>query len=186
MSGRSNRWLAVVAAGVLTAFGCQDASGKDAGPAAAAQTPKPPSTDPSAEDYVLPPLPHAKVTLNDVYGGQHVVDVEVAATDVSRERGLMWRKELAPGKGMLFIFTESRVNNFWMRNTLIPLDMLFISESGEVVGIVRNAEPRTLSGRSVNRPSKYVLEVPGGWTEKVGIEPGAKATFQGISMIEVE
>lgn len=173
---------------VTLALGCKDANGKDAPPPDAGRVAehKPVQTDPAAKDYVLPPLPRGKVKLGDAYGGEHLVDVEVAATDPARERGLMWRTELPAGTGMLFVFNDSEEHNFWMRNTLIPLDMLFIGEDGTVVGIIRNAAPRTLTGRSVGKPSKYVLEVPGGWTERMGIEPGCKAEIRGLSMLPVE
>jgi uncharacterized protein len=144
------------------------------------------SDDPAAENYVGPELPRAQVILQDAYGGSHLVEVEVAANDTARQRGLMWRTALPAGKGMLFIFPRTQVNSFWMRNTLIPLDMAFISEDGVIVGIVANAQPKSLVSRGVSTPSKYVLEVPGGWFEKVGIRPGSKVTFQGISMIPVE
>lgn len=184
-----NRLAVALAAGwaLTLALGCREADGKDAPrDAKAAADHKPVQTDPAAEDYVLPPLPRARVILNDAYGGRHLVKVEVAATDPARERGLMWRTELAPGTGMLFVFSGSEEHNFWMRNTLIPLDMLFLAGDGTVVGIVRNATPKSLTGRSVGKPSKYVLEVPGGWTEKLGIEPGTKAEIQGISMLSAE
>jgi uncharacterized membrane protein (UPF0127 family) len=144
------------------------------------------STDPGAKDYVGPALPKAKVVLHDSFGGAHLTEVEVAATEDARTRGLMWRTELAEGKGMLFAFRDVSVKNFWMKNTLIALDMAFISADGTVVGIVSNAEPRTLTSRSVAAPSKYVLEVPGGWMDKIGVSPGSKVELQGVGMIPVE
>ncbi|MGA9523400.1 MAG: DUF192 domain-containing protein [Myxococcaceae bacterium] len=144
------------------------------------------SDDPAAENYVGPALPRARVVLEDAFGGSHLVEVEVAANDPARQRGLMWRTELPEGKGMLFIFPQSRVNSFWMRNTLIPLDMAFIGEDGVIVGVVTQAVPKSLASRGVSTPSKYVLEVPGGWFEKIGVRPGSKVTFQGTSMIPIE
>ncbi|WP_430384384.1 DUF192 domain-containing protein [Archangium violaceum] len=142
-------------------------------------------TDVSAEDYVGPTLPRARVLLKDAYGGVHRVDVEVAATSDTRTRGLMWRKELAAGKGMLFVFPRDEVQSFWMRNTLIPLDMLFINAAGRIVGIIENAEPRTLTPRTVGVPGRYVLEVPGGWCQKVGITRGSSVELQGLESIQV-
>ena len=72
-----------------------------------------------------------------------------------------------------------------MRNTLIPLDMLFITSDLRIVGIVSRAEPRTLTSRSVGLPSQYVLEVPGGWTEKVGIRKGTTVEFEGVSGVSI-
>lgn len=143
-------------------------------------------TDVTAEDYEAPPLPTAQVILTDAYGGKHAVEVEVAATDPQRTRGLMWRKQLPKGKGMLFVFNYVDVHGFWMRNTLIPLDMIFIGPDDRVVGISANAAPKTLTSRSVDQPSKYVLEVPGGWSEEIGLQPGSKVEFRGLSMIPVE
>jgi uncharacterized membrane protein (UPF0127 family) len=141
--------------------------------------------DVSAENYVGPTLPRARVLLEDASGGVHTVDVEVAATPETRTRGLMWRKELPAGQGMLFIFPEDEVQSFWMRNTLIPLDMLFIDSTGRIVGIIERARPRTLTGRSVGVPGRYVLEVPGGWSQSVGLERGGTVRFQGLESIQV-
>ncbi|HZA14801.1 MAG TPA: DUF192 domain-containing protein [Myxococcaceae bacterium] len=140
----------------------------------------------TSENWVGPPLPKGRVILTDVYGGPHAVDVEVAATDPMRERGMMWRKALPEGKGMLFVFPTEEEHSFWMRNTLIPLDMVFIDGKGSIVGIVENAQPRSLASHSVGVPSKYVLEVPGGWCQKVGIRPGTRAVLQGIDRIAVQ
>jgi uncharacterized membrane protein (UPF0127 family) len=126
------------------------------------------------------------VILTDVYGGRHAVDVEVAATDPMRERGLMWRKTLPEGKGMLFIFPTEQDHSFWMRNTLIPLDMIFIDGKQSIVGMAENAQPGSLASHSVGVPSKYVLEVPGGWCQKVGIRAGTRVAIQGIERIAVQ
>lgn len=141
--------------------------------------------DPSARDWVGPELPRAKVILVDAFGAPHGVQVEVAHTADSRERGLMWRESLAAGEGMLFLFPFEVVQSFWMRNTLIPLDILFINEAMEVVGIAEQAEPLTHTGRSVGIPSRYVLEVPGGWTRANGIVTGARARFEGVAQIPI-
>lgn len=144
------------------------------------------STDPSAEDYAAPALPHGTVVLTDAFGGRHAVDVEVAATHDSRTRGLMWRTKLEEGKGMLFIFGEDEVHSFWMRNTLIPLDMLFVAHDGRVVGVAENAVPRTLTSRGAQEPSRYVLEVPGGWVAKIGLKAGSRLELHVPSNIKVE
>jgi uncharacterized protein len=167
-----------------SSFSPSDAA-KPAAPSAPAPTPSP-TQDPTAENYVGPALPHAAVVLSDAYGGVHRLDVEVAADGVSRTRGMMWRKSLEAGKGMLFVFPVETVQSFWMRNTLISLDMLFIAESGDVVGILERAEPRSLNGRSVGKPSRYVLEVPGGWVASKGIRAGSKAKLIGVDSIAVK
>jgi uncharacterized membrane protein (UPF0127 family) len=162
---------------------------ESAPPVNATPTPKaapaPASTDVTDELYVMRALPHARVTLTDVYGGKHPIDVELATDNDSRTRGLMWRKALADGVGMLFIFPGDSVHSFWMRNTLIPLDMLFITVEGTVAGIVENATPQTLSARTVGKPSRYVLEVPGGWCEQKAIKAGSVALFEGLKGLEV-
>ncbi len=142
--------------------------------------------DVSDKDYVMPALPKARVTVTDVFRQRHVVDVEVAATTPSRTRGLMWRTALAETSGMLFIFPTEQPLRFWMRNTLIPLDMLFIRKNGTVLGVVENAEPQTEIGREVEGRSTYVLEVPGGWCKKRDIRAGAQATFEGLEFIAPE
>jgi uncharacterized protein len=178
MRGRGPRGLC---AALLLLAACEATEAKDRPPALEARK----VTDVSAEDYVGPTLPRARVLLKDAYGGVHRVDVEVAATPDTRTRGLMWRKELAAGKGMLFVFPHDEVQSFWMRNTLIPLDMLFINAAGRIVGIIENAEPRTLGPRSVGVPGRYVLEVPGGWCQKVGITRGSSVELQGLESIQV-
>jgi uncharacterized membrane protein (UPF0127 family) len=144
------------------------------------------STDPADEAYVGPTLPRAKVVLTDAFGGKHRVEVEVAATAAARERGLMWRRQLAEGQGMLFIFPEEGDLSFWMRNTFIPLDLIFIGKDRVVVGIVPQAPPQTLTSRSVGGRSLYVLEVPGGWSEKVGLKAGSSVELEGTSLIQVQ
>jgi len=144
----------------------------------AADGPKPRAQkDVTAEDYPAPPLPRGHVLLDNAFGGQAAVEVEIANTPASTQRGLMWRRELAAGQGMLFIFDEEQYHSFWMKNTLIPLDLIFIGADLKVAGVVENAQPRTLTGRSVGRPSRYVLEVPGGWAAKAGVRDGAKVTL---------
>ncbi|WP_240359431.1 DUF192 domain-containing protein [Pyxidicoccus trucidator] len=172
----------------LLLAGCQqEAQGSPPRSASApkAAPTKPPVTDIIAEDYVMQPLPRGYVRLKDAFGGVHRVEVEIAATPESRTRGLMWRKELADGKGMLFLFPEEEVQGFWMRNTLIPLDMLFIGTDLRIVGIVSRAVPRTLQSRSVGLPSQYVLEVPGGWTEQKGIRKDTAVEFEGVAGVRI-
>jgi len=105
--------------------------------------------------------------------------VEIADNTPLRTRGLMWRSELPDGTGMLFIFPAEVVQSFWMRNTLIPLDLVFIDKGMRVVGVVQWAEPRTLTSRTVGKPSLYVLEVPGGWASKNGVRAGSTVELEG-------
>lgn len=143
-------------------------------------------TDPTAENYVLPPLPRARLLLKDAYGGSHAVEVEVAASGAARQRGLMWRKSLPPGTGMLFIFPAQQLQSFWMKNTLIPLDLIFIDKDKRIAGIAPQARPLTTNSQGVGKPSLYVLEVPGGWSEKTGIQLGSPVEMEGVSAIAVQ
>jgi uncharacterized protein len=137
------------------------------------------ASDVTAQNWSGPPLDRGQLVLHDAFGGAHPVEVEIADTAPSRTRGMMWRTSVPSGTGMLFIFPEEQVQKFWMRNTLVPLDMLFVDKSGQVVGIVAQAEPQTLDQRTVGRPSLYVLEVAGGWAEKTGIAPGTRVELKG-------
>ena len=106
------------------------------------------------------------------------VRAELAVTPRTREIGLMYRGELPQGRGMLFAFPREEVQVFWMKNTLVPLDMIFISRGKSVVGVVANAKPLTTTPRSVSRPSMYVLEVNAGFASRHGIVPGTKVEFE--------
>jgi uncharacterized protein len=134
----------------------------------------------------MPRLPSGRVTVAAAGGQSVTFEVEVAATRDTRTRGLMWRYALSESAGMLFIFTREQPLSFWMRNTLIPLDMLFIDAKGRVVSIIENAEPRTLQSRPSTGPATYVLEVAGGTSAKKKLKAGAQVTFEGISNIVPE
>src|SRR5438046_1439286 len=113
--------------------------------------------------------------------GEVQVNVDVVATEAKIEKGLMYREHLGLDSGMLFMMGSEREWSFWMRNTLIPLDMLFIGKDKKVVGIVENAEPRTETLRQVGKPSFYVLEVNGGWAKSYQIKAGAKVRFENVA-----
>ncbi len=98
--------------------------------------------------------------------------VEVAETEASRERGLMYRKSLAPDRGMLFDFKTPQPVAFWMKNTLIPLDMLFIAPDGRIIAIARNAVPYSDTPIPSGGDVLGVLEIRGGRAAEIGIEPG--------------
>lgn len=118
-----------------------------------------------------------EVHLTGADGVEHVVEVEVVQKEAELERGLMYRKHLDPDAGMLFLMGETRVHTFWMRNTYIPLDMIFIKADLTVAGVAADAVPQDESLRSVDEPSLYVLEVNAGWAKKHGIGAGAKVGF---------
>jgi uncharacterized protein len=106
--------------------------------------------------------------------------VEVAVTPEEHARGLMYRSELAADAGMLFVFEQPSVQRFWMKNTLIPLDMIFIGKDRKIVGIVEDAAPETETERMVGAPSQYVLEIGGGLSTRLGIKRGQPVEFQNV------
>jgi uncharacterized protein len=113
--------------------------------------------------------------------GEVAVTVEVVATPAKIERGLMYREHLPPDDGMLFLMGEERDWPFYMRNTLIPLDMIFITKAMTVAGISANAVPRTETLRRVGVPSSYVLEVNGGWAASHNVTAGTQVRFDGVT-----
>lgn len=106
------------------------------------------------------------------------VSVEVVVSPKLREKGLMYREELVDGQGMLFVFQAEEERSFWMKNTLIPLDIMFVDSSRTVVGIVHRARPRREKSLSVGVPSRFVLEVPGGYCSRHGVHRGARLEFK--------
>jgi uncharacterized protein len=104
--------------------------------------------------------------------GPHRFAVEVARTPAQMEQGLMFRREMAPDAGMLFIYPQPTVATMWMRNTLIPLDMLFVDKSGRIVNIHQRAVPGSLEIISAAAPVEAVIELNGGTAARLGIKPG--------------
>lgn len=104
--------------------------------------------------------------------GVHVFSVEIAKTDEERATGLMYRKELPEGRGMLFDFTPEQQVSMWMKNTFIPLDMIFIRSDGRILRIAENTTPQSEKIIPSGGLAKGVLEVIGGTAKKYGIEPG--------------
>ena len=104
--------------------------------------------------------------------GVQVFSVEMATTEKEKETGLMYRKELADGKGMLFDFNPEQEVSMWMKNTYVSLDMIFIRADGRILRIAENTEPLSTKIISSGGLAKGVLEVIGGTAKKYGIEPG--------------
>lgn len=98
----------------------------------------------------------------------------IAATPGTREKGLMYRKEMDKRSGMLFVYPLESVHQFWMKNTYIPLDMIFIDKDGVVVGVVENVPVLNEQRRGVDKPAKYVVELNAGQAREWGISAGAK------------
>jgi uncharacterized protein len=107
--------------------------------------------------------------------GPHKFTIELALTGPQMEQGLMFRHSLAPDAGMLFDFGAPINVTMWMKNTLIPLDMLFLDGGGRIVDIHERAVPQSLDMISAKGPSRYVIELNGGTAERLGIKPGDKA-----------
>ena len=112
--------------------------------------------------------------------GPASVRLEVAATDAARMKGLMFRQTLAEGDGMLFVFGETSDHGFWMKNTFVPLDMIFIGDDLRVVGVHARAVPQSTDPIKVGAPSRYVIEVPAGWAERHGVARGTQVELQGV------
>ncbi|WP_239988752.1 DUF192 domain-containing protein [Paramagnetospirillum kuznetsovii] len=102
----------------------------------------------------------------------HMFKVELAETQDQLSQGLMFRKTLAADTGMLFNFARARPVSMWMKNTLIPLDMLFIDRAGLVIHVEEFAVPGTLEPRGPSQPVLGVLELPAGTSRRLGIRPG--------------
>jgi uncharacterized membrane protein (UPF0127 family) len=123
-----------------------------------------------------------KVIIATEAGRELRFNVEIADTPAKRELGLQYRRELAADHGMLFVFPEEKEQSFWMKNTPIPLDLIFISKSRRIVGIVEEAVPFSLDSRSVRAPSQFVLEINGRLSRRFGIKAGDAVRFEGINI----
>jgi uncharacterized protein len=108
------------------------------------------------------------------------LEVELMLTNEHHGRGLMYRRSLADDKGMLFAWSQPAIQSFWMRNTCIPLDLLFIDREGFVAGIVENAPTLNDESRSIDCPVPYVLEVAAGWSRKHGVTAGQRVEIEGV------
>ena len=104
-------------------------------------------------------------------GGRVTIIAEIAGTPTQREQGLMYRKELKDGYGMLFVFDRDEILSFWMKNTLVPLSIAFIAYDGRIVEI-RDMQPGDLNSVRSSRSVRYALEVPQGWFGRVGVKAG--------------
>lgn len=150
----------------------------------------------SDEIYISKPIPHQEgdryqVLENDVIiqtkdGRQFDFEVELALRGDEQEKGLMFRQHLAEDAGMLFIFRASQKRTFWMKNTYIPLDIIFLETNGKIQHIHSMAKPQSLAAITSDRPSKAVLEVKGGVTDKLGIKAGDivhHSAFKNLNLI---
>ena len=111
--------------------------------------------------------------------------LETAVDDAQRSRGLMWRPRMSDQWGMIFVYPFDRPLSFWMKNTLIPLDMIFIDGRGVVTGVVENAEPRTETPRAAGGSARYVVELNAGLAAQYGIAAGQHVTLVGLAPDEL-
>lgn len=101
------------------------------------------------------------------------LEVELALTPAQQQMGLMYRQEMADERGMLFVFAHEEPRSFWMKNTYLKLDIVYLDKNFRVVSIVENATPHSTKPRPSGLPTKYVVEVNGGLTSKWGVKKGA-------------
>lgn len=109
-------------------------------------------------------------------GGPQKFTIELALSDAQMEQGLMFRRNLALDAGMLFDFKVPTKVTMWMKNTIVPLDMLFLDEHGRIIGIHENAVPYSTDIIAAKAPARYVIELHGGTVARLGIKPGDQVT----------
>lgn len=106
------------------------------------------------------------------------IDIEIADDDYQRETGLMHRSSLKESQGMLFIFEEEAQRGFYMKNTLIELDIIYLNKGGVIVSFAENAQPEDLTTLPSNIPAQYVLEIKGGLSEEWVLEIGDRIEWE--------
>jgi uncharacterized membrane protein (UPF0127 family) len=139
-----------------------------------APSPKPPADAPAPMEL------STGVAVVQTARGPQRFRVELAVKPRERERGLMYREHLDDDAGMVFFFERQQPLSFWMKNTYLPLDMLFIDENLVVKGIVENAEPLTTSSRRIGEPTRFVLELNAGTARRLGLAAGDHVHFEGV------
>jgi uncharacterized membrane protein (UPF0127 family) len=142
---------------------------------------RPSSGDPAVVATGKAPSPQARGQVRfDTPRGPWTIDVEVARTPEARARGLMFRTDLPADTGMLFVFEETSEHGFWMHDTPLSLDLIFLDETRTTAGVVAYALPRTDTPRTIGKPSRYVVEVLAGEAAAHAVGPGVRAAFVGI------
>ena len=124
----------------------------------------------------LATFPTAELTIVSA-GGPHKFAVELATTPAQMEQGLMFRQRLAADAGMLFDYRAPAMASMWMKNTLIPLDMLFVDDRGRIINIHERAVPGSLDPIAAAAPARAVIELNGGTAARLGIRPGDRVVF---------
>lgn len=176
-------------AAVIPSASVAAAPGAEAPPRGRCITPtpaKPKRTPPGGPDARCPRDPETrpslrtgKVVFTEAKGAP-VTTIEIAESDHDRQRGLMYRTKMGDERGMIFTFAEKDDHTFWMHNTCISLDMLFIDDDGMIVGIEESTPTMSDDTFSVGCASKYVLELNAGWTRAHGVVAGQKVKLEGI------
>ncbi len=128
---------------------------------------------PGLADAQLQHFPVGQLTIGSATG-PHKFTVEIATTPAQMEQGLMFRRSLAPDAGMIFDYGAPSMAMMWMKNTFIPLDMLFVDAAGRIVNIRERAVPGSLETIAAGAPVRAVVELNGGTAERLGIRPGDK------------
>lgn len=121
-------------------------------------------------------LPRTKLS-----AGMHLIDTQVAATPEQRATGLMFRKDMPPTEGMLFVFEQAAVQCFWMKNTLLPLTAAFVADDGTIINLA-DMKPQTTDSHCSQKPVRYVLEMNQGWFGKKGVKAGFKLNGKPFEM----
>ena len=106
------------------------------------------------------------------------IDIEIADNEMKREVGLMMRRTMAGNQGMLFIFDSEAPQAFWMHNTILPLDIIYVNSKMEIVTIIKNAKPYDDTSLPSTKPAQYVVEVNAGYCDKYGIKEGDKIVWR--------
>ena len=130
-----------------------------------------PSTSPSPAVSASPFAQTRTLVQTPLEVGEQRIRVELACTRAEQMQGLMFRESLPENEGMLFIFSQEQTLAFWMKNTLIPLDIAYLDSRGEIVDI-QSMEPRSLQTHPSKRPAQYALEMNAGWFAKHDVTPG--------------
>jgi len=136
--------------------------------------------NPTAAQFPLQTFERDELTIETAEGARHRFEVELALSREQRAQGLMYRRSLAENAGMLFVYGKERPVSMWMKNTLIPLDILFIRRDGRIARIAGRAVPRSLQTISSGRPVAAVLELNGGTAARFGIQPGDRVQHPAV------
>jgi uncharacterized protein len=119
------------------------------------------------------PVVAAELPILELNAGIHRVEAEVASNGSSREEGLMYRRQLGPSRGMLFVFPQAARHCMWMRNTYLPLSVAFLDEQGAILN-VEDMQPQTENNHCATKPARFALEMNLGWFQKRGIGSGQR------------